>query len=54
MFDSALGRLASGKVAVSMEGKLTIEVQGMTGVIELEQEQSTGYTISDTDPTKKP
>jgi len=52
-FDLEKGRVNDSKMDLKLEGKLTIEIGGMTTEVELSQTQTAELKTTDTDPTKK-
>jgi hypothetical protein len=50
-FDVEKGRVKDSKLDLKLEGKLTIEIGGMSTEVDLTQTQSTELKSSDTDPT---
>jgi len=52
-FDLEKGRVKDSKMESKLEGKLTIEIGGMTTEVELTQTQTAELKSMDTDPTKK-
>jgi hypothetical protein len=54
LFDAAKGRLANSKMNMKLEGKLSIDISGMTSEVELTQAQTTEVKTSDQNPVAKP
>ena len=52
-FDIKKGRLDKSNQSLELEGKLNIEIGGMTTKVELKQTQDTTVTTSDTPQVKK-
>jgi hypothetical protein len=53
-FDAQKGRLASLNMSLKLEGKLTIDIQGMNSEVQLNQEQTTQVKTTDENPVAKP
>ena len=53
LFDAEKGRLDSSDMKLTLEGKLTIEIGGMTTEVDLNQEQDTKVKTTDTNPVSK-
>lgn len=53
LFDGAKGRVDSSNATVTMNGKMTIEIQNMETTIDLQQTQKMAVKTSDTNPWKK-
>ncbi|MCS6850412.1 MAG: DUF6263 family protein [Gemmataceae bacterium] len=53
LFDRQKGRVESGEIGMTLEGKLTIEIAGMSNDVELKQTQKTTFKITDKDPIGK-
>jgi hypothetical protein len=53
LFDKEKGRVDSSEMNLKLEGKLQIDIGGMTTEVELAQTQKTTIKTSDTDPTTK-
>ena len=53
LFDTDKGRVNDSKMDLKLEGKLTIEIGGMTTEVELTQTQVSELKTTDNDPTKK-
>ncbi|HLJ93701.1 MAG TPA: DUF6263 family protein [Gemmataceae bacterium] len=53
LFDNEKHRLDSSDMKLSLEGKLTIEIGGMTTEVELNQDQETTVKTMDTNPVSK-
>jgi hypothetical protein len=54
LFDNTKGRLASSEMELKLEGKLSIDIGGMTTEVELKQTQKTNVKTMDESPVKKP
>ena len=53
LFDNEKGRLDSSDMKLTLEGKLTIEIGGMTTEVDLNQEQDTKVKTTDANPISK-
>jgi hypothetical protein len=53
LFDEQKGRLDSSDMKLNLEGKLTIEIGGMTTEVDLNQEQDTKVKTTDSNPISK-
>jgi len=54
LFDSAKGRVANSEMDLKLEGTLSIEINGATTPVTLDQTQKTTMTTSDTNPVPTP
>ena len=54
LFDTAKGRVASSEMGLKLEGKLNIDISGMTSDVELKQDQKTTVKTSDEKPGTPP
>jgi hypothetical protein len=52
-FDNEKGRMDHSDMKLTLEGKLTIEIGGMTSEVDLTQEQDTKVTTTDQNPAAK-
>ncbi len=52
-FDIKKGRLVSLNMSLKLDGKLTIDIQGMNSEVQLNQEQTTQVKTTDENPVKK-
>jgi uncharacterized protein DUF6263 len=53
LFDSAKGRVASSEMKLDLDGTLSIEINGATTPVTLNQSQTTTMSTSDDNPVKK-